>query len=85
MKTKVFKFKALLTDEQKELFSSTEKEQGPFFNYALNTLYHQYGIKRINRFFPKGMQKNYLISKLRKEAQQKGILNKSHSQISDAT
>lgn len=85
MKTRVFKFKALLTDKQKQLFSETEKEQQLFFNYSLNCLYHQYGIKRINRFFPKGMQKNYLISKLRKEAQQKGVLNKSHSQISDAT
>jgi Transposase and inactivated derivatives len=85
LKTRVFKFKALLTDKQKQLFSETEKEQQLFFNYSLNCLYHQYGIKKINRFFPKGMQKNYLISKLRKEAQQKGILNKSHSQISDAT
>ena len=85
MKTRVFKFKALLTDKQKQLFSETEKEQQLFFNYSLNCLYHQYGIKKINRFFPKGMKKNYLISKLRKEAQQKGILNKSHSQISDAT
>ena len=85
MKTRVFKYKALLTDKQKQLFSETEKEQQLFFNYSLNCLYHQYGIKRINRFFPKGMQKNYLISKLRKDATQKGILNKSHSQISDAT
>ena len=27
MKTRVFKFKALLTDKQKQLFSETEKEQ----------------------------------------------------------
>ena len=56
MKTRVFKFKALLTDKQKQLFSGTEKEQQLFFNYSLNCLYHQYGIKKINRFFPKGMQ-----------------------------
>ena len=27
LKTRVFKFKALLTDKQKQLFSETEKEQ----------------------------------------------------------
>ena len=47
MKTRVFKFKALLTDKQKQLFAETEKEQQLFFNYSLNCLYHQFGIKKI--------------------------------------
>ncbi|WP_334117257.1 RNA-guided endonuclease InsQ/TnpB family protein [Ligilactobacillus sp.] len=72
--TRTYRFKVTTKNIEKE-FLHAQQVKKTYFNYGLKYLYQHYGVKKLDKAFPSGKSRKYLINRMiefsRKKAEEK--------------